>query len=100
MDPQACIDRIIEAMDEAARYDGSDQRDELHWAMLDLWHWLERGGFSPIVQDLGNHDYATDYDACLEIRREDNDPEMGFEMLRRSPTGGHIVKRYAFRVSA
>lgn len=105
MDPQACFNRILEAQDEVNRYADSANRDELHWAedelrwaMVDLWHWLEKGGFPPAVTGLGEHDFISDCCLGLEIRRDDDNPELGFEILRRSLTGSHVVKRYSFRL--
>jgi hypothetical protein len=40
MDPDACLDRLIDAAT-------SGDADELRCAASDLAHWLERGGFPP-----------------------------------------------------
>ena len=46
MDPQATFRRILEAQ-------AANDRDEFDQAFHDLAEWLKRGGFAPVVSDLG-----------------------------------------------
>jgi hypothetical protein len=47
MDPNACVRRILDAIDN-----GQDA-DEFVSAFQDLADWLAKGGFPPVVQSLG-----------------------------------------------
>jgi hypothetical protein len=38
MDPQACLDRMIKALDK-------EDYEEADYAREDLWNWIRRGGF-------------------------------------------------------
>jgi hypothetical protein len=98
MNPQVCLERIIAVADRMALTAGQDAEDEKCWAMCDLWQWLQKGGTPPVVQDLGNHERLNCPGLGLHIRREDNGPD-GYEMIRRSPISGEIVKRHAFPTS-
>ena len=46
MDPQACLQRILDALE-------AQDRDEFAYAMQDLADWLQHGGFAPICVTLG-----------------------------------------------
>ena len=90
MDPNACFDRIMDAIDE-------HDADEFHWAMRDLWQWLDNGGFPPLVQDLrDNGPSVTDHDSRLQIRAADRrgSPDLGYEMVKWTPRG-ELQKRHA-----
>jgi hypothetical protein len=75
MDPNACIQRILDAF-----RDGDNE--ELEQAMLDLFNWLKSGGFSPAIPNnfpasVLVQDTKTTY---LELRQVENSSE--FEFVR------------------
>jgi hypothetical protein len=64
MDPNACLRRIISAID-------ANDTEEFQEAMADLYSWLRAGGFPPDTSDLGMHRVAVGFPG---MRR--NDPPM------------------------
>lgn len=59
MDPNACLARILSALD-------ASDFDEFGDAMSSLYDWLKAGGFAPDTSDLGTHKVAVGYPGMTE----------------------------------
>ncbi len=54
MDPQACFRQIMSIVENPGDYNSIDSAcEELENLMCELWEWLEKGGFPPVVDSLG-----------------------------------------------
>ena len=93
MDPQATIKRIMDARE-------ANDADELESAMTDLWEWLERGGFPPVVKSIGVYPggHAVKWIGALGalvIQTVHPDSvHSGFEMCRYT-FDGKLIKRHS-----
>lgn len=57
MDPNACLERIANAL----RHPGDSEVD---WACQDLYDWIAKGGFEP---DWSKHESAASYYRCRAV---------------------------------
>lgn len=55
MDPTACLERALRAMDEENRAEAVD-------ALRELAHWLDRGGFYPLLRMATNNAGLCDHE--------------------------------------
>ena len=91
MDPQACLQHIIDIFNDPGCYETYDERwAEIDNSMAELWNWINRGGFAPVLKSIGKNNIGKDKfsiansDLTLFIQNKNWPPKKGrqwFEMI-------------------